>query len=642
MSERGVDFLKNTNKADSFALAALDANEDLFVINLCASMTPIHVDSKTLPAGFDHLKLYQVSRMEDGRRRYRLRLGFFTSEAAAEDVLIAVRSRFATAFATCLCNEDLKSASVFLKRPLQEMQHEFDTQRTGRFKISRPIQLPPESPLFEPENTAQPSKSQSFANAKLSLDQQLDALIDQELLSIMQSEQTSQPAPPKHSNGTKAHAGQSQANQPQAKVKTTIDLTASTPPATTSSQRATSNGHFHVGAGVDIPDMGFSLSTDEPAKKAKPESAREAVASFAAKHAVANKAQHPAVKAVATAPAAQSPAPKTAPVAAKAPASQVSAPVPTPASGWRNDTATDGTLPDLEITQTIRPITQLELDDKNGAKWFVVQLAVSDHPVNLDAMPKLDIFDAYTVYCANILENGGIRYALRLGFFSEDVSAQAVMGYLRTFFGSPSVERISKAEHTRFTSPTEKKVVEAPKPEKPAAQASTQPRAQVVSMDAKRAPTPASRPTAIAAKSVAPEIKRAEKPVAKATPHTATQKMTARPAQSTAQTPTRPTFAPMPQASRPIAPSPEVSMPAIKPMVTTRVTGKYAAPTMRRPRMGNTNVPLTNPNTKPRNTSFDATDISGDAALLGLSDSQIMRVKDNPSLLSRLVDKLTR
>ena len=41
-------------------------------------------------------------------------------------------------------------------------------------------------------------------------------------------------------------------------------------------------------------------------------------------------------------------------------------------------------------------------------------------------------------------------HSLRLGFFKEDVSAEAVMGYLKRSFGTPSVMRISVAEHARF------------------------------------------------------------------------------------------------------------------------------------------------------------------------------------------------
>ena len=79
-----------------------------------------------------------------------------------------------------------------------------------------------------------------------------------------------------------------------------------------------------------------------------------------------------------------------------------------------------------------------------------VQLAVSDQPVNLDAMPQLDIFEAYRLYSVATAGSGKIVHSLRLGFFKEAVSAEAVIGLLHTFFGSPTVMRISVAEHARF------------------------------------------------------------------------------------------------------------------------------------------------------------------------------------------------
>jgi hypothetical protein len=84
---------------------------------------------------------------------------------------------------------------------------------------------------------------------------------------------------------------------------------------------------------------------------------------------------------------------------------------------------------------------------------------VSDQPVNLDAMPRLDIFEAYRLYSVASAGSGKITHALRIGFFREEVSAEAVSGYLKTFFASTTVVRISIAEQARF------KDAPAPKPQ---------------------------------------------------------------------------------------------------------------------------------------------------------------------------------
>ena len=126
-------------------------------------------------------------------------------------------------------------------------------------------------------------------------------------------------------------------------------------------------------------------------------------------------------------------------------------------------TGSTASPPELDSTQTIRALTNAEMEDEQQDKWFAVQLAVSDQPVNLDAMPRLDIFEAYRLYSVATAGSGKIVHSLRLGFFKEAVSAEAVSGYLKTFFGSPTVMRVSVAEHARFKdAPSTKKPPAAP------------------------------------------------------------------------------------------------------------------------------------------------------------------------------------
>jgi hypothetical protein len=124
--------------------------------------------------------------------------------------------------------------------------------------------------------------------------------------------------------------------------------------------------------------------------------------------------------------------------------------------------ASTAQAPELDSTQTIRALTISEMDDAAQEKWFAVQLAVSEQPVNLDAMPRLDIFEAYRLYSVASAGSGKIVHSLRLGFFKEAVSAEAVSGYLKTFFGSPTIMRISVAEHARFKDPPSAKKPSAP------------------------------------------------------------------------------------------------------------------------------------------------------------------------------------
>ncbi len=111
----------------------------------------------------------------------------------------------------------------------------------------------------------------------------------------------------------------------------------------------------------------------------------------------------------------------------------------------------DDTSPvDLDSTQTLRALTPLELSDSAKSKWFVVQLGLSEQPVDLRTVPHLDIFDEYHLYTVAGLDQDKILHSLRLGFFSEEVSASVVAGYLKTFFGNPEIKRVACAEYERF------------------------------------------------------------------------------------------------------------------------------------------------------------------------------------------------
>lgn len=105
---------------------------------------------------------------------------------------------------------------------------------------------------------------------------------------------------------------------------------------------------------------------------------------------------------------------------------------------------------DLDSTQTVRAITSSELYDSRRPKWYAVQLVVSDKSINLDMMPRLEVFAAHQLYAIAAKQETGTWHALRLGFFPDEQSAEVICGYLQTFFSSPSIVRVSEAEQTRF------------------------------------------------------------------------------------------------------------------------------------------------------------------------------------------------
>jgi hypothetical protein len=77
---------------------------------------------------------------------------------------------------------------------------------------------------------------------------------------------------------------------------------------------------------------------------------------------------------------------------------------------------------------------------------FAAQLCWSVEPVDLTTVPSVSIFRAYTLYATEGVRDGRSWYSLRLGFFSDAISAKQVAYYLRSHFPSVAVVPISEEE----------------------------------------------------------------------------------------------------------------------------------------------------------------------------------------------------
>jgi hypothetical protein len=80
-----------------------------FVINLSASGAPIALPDKCLAKD---AYVFQVQRNEDGRRRYRLRLGPFATEDEADAVMKRVRESHPCALTATADSEDLRAIAA--------------------------------------------------------------------------------------------------------------------------------------------------------------------------------------------------------------------------------------------------------------------------------------------------------------------------------------------------------------------------------------------------------------------------------------------------------------------------------------------------------------------------------------------------
>jgi hypothetical protein len=98
-------------------------------------------------------------------------------------------------------------------------------------------------------------------------------------------------------------------------------------------------------------------------------------------------------------------------------------------------------------TQTRRALKEAVID--NAPVSFAVQLQWSVQPVELSKVPPLAIFSAYTLYTVEGSREGRKWYGLRLGFFSDAISAKQVAYYVRSEFTSVAVVPVSPAEKSR-------------------------------------------------------------------------------------------------------------------------------------------------------------------------------------------------
>src|SRR6201999_1614415 len=105
-------------------------------------------------------------------------------------------------------------------------------------------------------------------------------------------------------------------------------------------------------------------------------------------------------------------------------------------------------------TQTRRALK--DAVSQNAPVSFAVQLQWAVQPVELDKVLPLAISSAYTLYTVEGSRDGRKWYGLRLGFFSDAISAKQVAYYVRSEFTSVAVVPVSPQERTR-ASDVEKK-----------------------------------------------------------------------------------------------------------------------------------------------------------------------------------------
>ena len=440
-----------------------------FVINLSASTAPISIPSKAFTACRD-AHVYQIQVTEDGRTRYRLRLGPFDGEDEADAVLGEVRDTYPGALTATAGAADL--------RVIANMQAKLDArQPVARAPAEMPVvekrvEKPPTEKSVAEKPAAGKLPAEKVAAISLAADEPTTKEADAEISIDMAWPTPALVVPPLLPLRTAPAAA------PQAAATVTVAPVPVPITAPVLTEAVALKPKAPPGLKSPVIAAPAAMQPAVPAAAQKLAAEKVAAEKAAAEKAAAEKAAAEKVaaqRAAAEKAAATLKAPKEKPVQVlrqsvasplKAFAKKMRPSVivpPTrltslqhvvvataPAPAAREVKKLDEPLDSLESTQTMRALTANELEDTEASRWFVIQLAVADRAFDPDAVPNLDIFSEYRLYSVAGNDQGRVVHALRLGFFREEIAAVAVASYLGAFWDKPTIKRVSLAERERF------------------------------------------------------------------------------------------------------------------------------------------------------------------------------------------------
>ena len=351
-----------------------------FVVNLCASTTPVGLVHPT-HVGLKRFTFFVSRRLEEGRERFRLHMGYFDSQEEAEKILDLVRDVYPAAWAGVAPGIKLRAraaASESAPAPVVALVAQ-----------ATPVRHDP--PAVQSAMPIAAAAAATTAPVKLELVPDLPRAIPAPIPEL-------EAATDGDAAGS-AHAGRAVA---EGAARSFSDLRAA----------------------IDSLDEAAADSTAEHPPAKAPVVVPNAVAApaGAAEASLQGAAVLHLLESARPAPAGKSTPALTQPNAERKTAAAAPAP----------------TAPRAEPA------------------LFAVQLLWSVQPINMSQIPQLAIFSAYTLYGAEGNRDGRRWYGLRLGFFTDAVSAKQVAQYVRSEFTSVSVVPVSVRERGRASVATSK------------------------------------------------------------------------------------------------------------------------------------------------------------------------------------------
>src|ERR1700729_2021347 len=126
---------------DSAAAPAADSGP--FVLNLCSSTTPMALAQTDL-AELKRFTFFVSRRFEEGRERFRLHMGYFTTQAEAEEWLAVVREIYPGAWAGEAPGKKLRERAAAAQAA--QAQHAAGPPPMASAISARPAAAPPAPP----------------------------------------------------------------------------------------------------------------------------------------------------------------------------------------------------------------------------------------------------------------------------------------------------------------------------------------------------------------------------------------------------------------------------------------------------------------------------------------------------------------
>lgn len=104
--------------------------------------------------------------------------------------------------------------------------------------------------------------------------------------------------------------------------------------------------------------------------------------------------------------------------------------------------------PTAPVPQTV-PAPTPEPEEPVARQFYAVQLIQSSTPIDMTRVRRLAIFEGYSLYRTQSDRDGRRSFGLRLGFFTDQLSAKLVMQYVRSEFERAAVVPVSEREAGR-------------------------------------------------------------------------------------------------------------------------------------------------------------------------------------------------